>query len=48
MSDIQSGIEMAFNWFKKNNPTIEILCDEETMVEWYYFIQWCYAQNCED
>jgi len=48
MSDIQSGIEMAFDWFKKNNPTIEIVCDEETMDEWYYFIQWCYAQNCED
>jgi hypothetical protein len=48
MSDIESGIEMTFNWFKKNNPTIETVCDEETMDEWYYFVQWCYAQNCED
>ena len=48
MSDIQSGIEMTFDWFKRKNPIVEMVCDEETMDEWYYFIQWCYVQNCED
>ena len=45
--DIYRGIDMSFHWFKKNNPTLEIICDEETMTQWYDFITWCYAQDGE-
>ena len=38
--DIYRGIDMAFDFFKKRNPTLEIICDEETMKEWYDFFKW--------
>tara|TARA_B110000027_G_scaffold114682_1_gene124423 strand:- start:1530 stop:3329 length:1800 start_codon:yes stop_codon:yes gene_type:complete len=47
-SDIYGAIDMAFGWFKKNNPTLEVICDEETMTQWYDFVKWCYAQDGED
>ena len=46
-SDIYRAIDMAFGWFKKNNPTLEVICDEETMTQWYDFVKWCYAQDGE-
>ena len=46
-SDIYRAIDMAFGWFKNNNPTLEVICDEETMSQWYDFIKWCYAQDGE-
>mgnify|MGYP001234378090 FL=1 len=45
--DIYRAIDMAFHWFKKNNPSLEIICDEETMKQWYDFVTWCYAQDGE-
>ena len=42
---IQDGIDMAFNWFKRRNPTLELICDEEVMNDWRNFIQWCFAHN---
>lgn len=29
--DIKRGIEMAFSWFKKNNPSLEQHCDEDIL-----------------
>ena len=46
-TDIYIAIDMAFNWFKKNNPSLDIICDEETMNQWYDFVTWCYAQDGE-
>ena len=46
-TDIYRGIDMAFHWFKKNNPTLDVICDEETLEKWYDFITWCYAQDGE-
>lgn len=46
-SDIYRAIDMTFGWFKKNNPTLEVICDEETMSQWYDFVKWCYAQDGE-
>jgi hypothetical protein len=46
--DIYRAIDMAFAWFKERNPTLEAICDEETMNQWYDFVKWCYAQDCED
>ena len=45
--DIYRGIDMSFHWFKKNNPNLEIICDEEIMNQWYDFVTWCYAQDGE-
>ena len=45
--DIYRGIDMAFHWFKKNNPNLEKICDEDTMNQWYDFLTWCYAQDGE-
>ena len=38
---------MAFHWFTKNNPTLDVICDAETLEKWYNFITWCYAQDGE-
>jgi tetratricopeptide (TPR) repeat protein len=38
-------IDMAFHWFLEHNPTIEIICDEETMTQWYDFVKWSYTNN---
>ena len=43
--DIYRAIDMAFHWFKKNNPKLESICDKEIMDQWYNFITWCYAQD---
>ena len=45
---IYTGIDMAFGWFKKNNPALEIICDKKTMKEWDDFVSWCYAMDGED
>ena len=47
-SDIYGGIDMAFGWFKKNNPTLEIICDKKIMKDWYDFVKWVYAMDGED
>ena len=47
-SDIYRAIDMAFGWFKKNNPILETICDKQTLNEWYNFVTWCYAQDGED
>tara|TARA_Y100001954_G_C15828199_1_gene613328 strand:- start:2557 stop:2997 length:441 start_codon:yes stop_codon:yes gene_type:complete len=41
--DIKRGIEMAFSWFKKNNPSLEQHCDEDILQNWYNFIAFCYT-----
>ena len=46
-TDIYRGIDMAFHWFTKNNPTLDVICDAETLEKWYNFITWCYAQDGE-
>ena len=33
--DIYRAIDMAFHWFKKNNPKLESICDKEIMDQWY-------------
>ncbi|MDB2473217.1 hypothetical protein N9W70_02060 [Schleiferiaceae bacterium] len=45
--DILGGIDMAFDWFERNNPNLKVICDKETMSQWYDFVKWCYAQNGE-
>jgi len=47
-SDIYSAIDMAFNWFKKHNQSLELICDKETMSQWHEFVKWCYAQDGEE
>lgn len=44
--DIKRGVEMAFSWFKKNNPSLEQHCDEDTLQNWYDFIAFCYTLDC--
>ena len=46
--DIYRAIDMAYHWFTKNNPKLEVICDEKVMKDWYNFITWCYAQDGED
>ena len=42
---IYKNIDIAFHWFLKHNPVIEIICDEETMTQWYDFVKWCFTNN---
>ena len=44
-SAFMDNIDMAFHWFLEHNPTIEIICDEETMTQWYDFVKWSYTNN---
>jgi|TARA_B100001996_G_C18323230_1_gene463333 hypothetical protein len=46
--DIYRAIDMAYHHFTKNNPELELICDEKVMKDWYNFITWCYAQDGED
>tara|TARA_B100001758_G_C17957239_1_gene376440 strand:- start:35 stop:535 length:501 start_codon:yes stop_codon:yes gene_type:complete len=46
--DIYRAIDMAYHWFIKNNPELELICNEKVMKDWYNFITWCYAQDGED
>jgi hypothetical protein len=39
------NIDMAFDRFLEHNPTIEIICDEETMTQWDDFVKWSYTNN---
>jgi surface protein len=43
--EFYKNIDMAFHWFLKHNPAIEIICDEETMTQWYDFVKWSYTNN---
>ena len=36
-------IDKAFHWFIKKNPVLEVICDEETMPQWYDFVKWVYG-----
>ena len=42
---IKRGIDMSFHWLKKDNPNLEVVCDEKTLGYWYDFIAYCYALN---
>jgi surface protein len=43
--EFYTNIDMVFHWFLKNNPAIEIICDKETMTQWYDFVKWSYTNN---
>tara|TARA_B110000238_G_C15842729_1_gene317595 strand:- start:101 stop:568 length:468 start_codon:yes stop_codon:yes gene_type:complete len=43
--NIYKAIDGAFESFKIGNPTLEIICDKETLGQWYDFVKWCYAQD---
>ena len=45
VSELYNKIDLAFHWFKKNNPVIEIICDEETMTQLYDFVKWSFTNN---
>ena len=42
--DIIRAIDMAYHWFVQENPTIESVCDEKTMSDWYNFVAFCYCK----
>jgi len=42
-SDIDRGIEMSFNWFKKKNPIIQKGREGYDMYLWENFIAYCYC-----
>ncbi|MDB4710743.1 tetratricopeptide repeat protein, partial [Flavobacteriales bacterium] len=47
--EIYEGIDMAFNWFIKNNPKLRPFKGEKIMKIWYDFITWIHVnKNFED
>ena len=46
-SELRSGIDRVLNFFKRDNPKVELECDKRTMGIWYNFIAWCYSYQGE-
>ena len=40
--DILRLVDKAYSSFQCENPSVEIVCDEQTMKQWYEFIKFCY------
>jgi len=47
-NDIIKAIDMSYYRFVSQNPTIESVCDEKTMSDWYNFVAFCYCRNFFD
>ena len=46
--DIIRAIDMAYHWFVQENPTIESVCDEKTISDWYNFVAFSYCKIKND
>jgi hypothetical protein len=45
--DILRGVEMSFDWFKKENPQVEKESSDKTLELWFKFIKYCYCNEPE-